>query len=240
MSVPAKADLSGLTAADAEIFECMAAAKRASAVGAGAVWAAQANAEAGGLEALAAALRDPVARGLPRLQQGQGGETAPPEDCDHPWHLRELEQVVAVTPPVLAADASLDRLRLARNAGVLNTAVELAQDVGAANGGERMLSHQLAAAHQTAMNLFAAAERDMDRHRVAASVNPGALLDAQRSAVVGARVLAAFAQGMATLDRLRHGNRQVVTVQHVTVAEGGQAVVAGCLTTTKRQESYEQ
>ena len=239
MSVPAKADLSGLTAADAEMFERMAAAKRVSAVGAGAVWAAQANAEASGLEALAAALCDPVARGLPRLQQGQGGETAPPEDCDHPWHLRELEQVVAATLPVLAADASLDRLRLARNAGVLNTAVELAQDVGAANGGERMLSHQLAAAHQAAMNLFAAAERDMDRHRVAASVNPGALLDAQRSAAVGARVLAAFAQGIATLDRLRHGNRQVVTVQHVTVAEGGQAVVAGSVNMDNQRKDNE-
>jgi hypothetical protein len=29
------------------------------------------------------------------------------------------------------------------------------------------------------------------------------------------------------LDRLRNGNRQTVVVQHVAVAEGGQAVVAG-------------
>ena len=33
--------------------------------------------------------------------------------------------------------------------------------------------------------------------------------------------------GMLTLDHLRHGGQQVVTVQHVTVREGGQAVVAG-------------
>ena len=57
--------------------------------------------------------------------------------------------------------------------------------------------------------------------------SPGALLEAQRSAVVGARVLVAFAQGALALDRLRNGNRQTVQVQHVTVENGGQAVVAG-------------
>jgi len=223
----AQADLTGLTAGDAEMFECMAAAKRASAVGTDPVWGAQANAEASGLEALAASLRDPAARGVPHLQQGQGGETAPPENGDHSWRIRELERVVAAPSPVLAADASLDRLRLAQKADVLNMAVELAADVGASNGGERMLAHQLAAAHQIAMRLFTAADRDLDRHQAAASLNPGALLDAQRSAAVGARVMVSFAQGMAVLDRLRNGNRQVVVVQHTTVNEGGQAVVAG-------------
>jgi len=221
-------DLAGLTAGDAEMFECMAMAKRASAIdGADPSWAARVNAEASGLEALAASLRDPVARGLPHLQQGQGGETAPPENGDHSWRARELERVVAAPSPVLAADASLDRLRLAQNADVLNMAVELAQDVGAANGGEQMLAHQLAAAHQVGMNLFTAAARDLHRHQTAPSLNTGALLDAQRSAAVGARVMSSFAQGMAVLDRLRNGNRQVVVVQHTTVNEGGQAVVAG-------------
>ena len=224
---PAQSDLAGLAAGDAEVFDAMAAAKRASAAGTGSVWAAQANAEAAGLEALAASLRDPAVRGLPALQQGQGGETAPPESCDHSWRAREMARVVAASSPVLAADASLDRLRLAQNADVLNMAVELAQDVGAANGGERMLAHQLAAAHQVGMSLFTAAARDLHRHQTAPSLNAGALLDAQRSAAVGARVMSAFAQGMAVLDRLRNGNRQVVQVQHVTVNNGGQAVVAG-------------
>jgi hypothetical protein len=107
-------------------------------------------------------------------------------------------------------------------------AVDLAQSVGAANGGERMLSHQLAAAHRVGMSLFTAAARDLDRHQAAPTLNTGALLDAQRSAAVGARVMSAFAQGMAVLDRLRNGNRQVVQVQHqhVVVNDGGQAVVA--------------
>jgi len=224
----AQPDLAGLGAGAAEMFEQMAAAKRASAIdGADPLWAARVNAEASGLEALAASLRDPVARGLPHLQQGQGGETAPAESGDHSWRIRELERVVAAPSPVLAADASLDRLLLAHKADVLNTAVELAQSVGASNGGEQMLSHQLAAAHQVGMSLFTAAARDLHRHQTAPSLNTGALLDAQRSAAVGARVMSSFAQGMAVLDRLRNGNRQVVQVQHVTVNEGGQALVAG-------------
>jgi len=228
---PVQPDLAGLTAGDAEMFECMAMAKRASAIdGADPSWAARVNAEASGLEALAASLRDPVARGLPHLQQGQGGETAPPENGDHSWRIREMERVVAAPSPVLAADASLDRLRLAQNADVLNMAVELAQDVGASNGGERMLSHQLAAAHQLAMSLFTASANDLHRHQAAPTLNAGALLEAQRSAAVGARVMSAFAQGMAVLDRLRNGNRQVVTVQHTTVESGGQAVIAGTVT----------
>ena len=220
--------LAGLTAGDAEWFEGMATAKRASAATGNMVFAAQANAEATGLEALAAALRDPASRGLPVLHQGQGGETAPPDNCDHPWRLRELEQAVAAPPDVLAADASLDRLRLARDAGVLTAAVELAQDAGAGTAAERMLSHQLAAAHQVAMRLFTAADRDLCRNKSGAPwESPGALLEAQRCAAVGARVLAAFAQGALALDRLRNGNRQTVQVQHVTVENGGQAVVAG-------------
>jgi len=39
--------------------------------------------------------------------------------------------------------------------------------------------------------------------------------------------MSTFQQGLLTLQRLRTGGQQVVTVQHVQVNEGGQAVVAG-------------
>ncbi len=225
----------GLTAADAEWFEQVAASRRATAEGVkNPAWIAQYNAEAAGLEALAAALRDPTARGVPALRQGRGGETAPADDPDRPWKVREMMQAVAASPTMLAADASLARLGMARDAGVLQLAVEAAQDAGAASATERMLAHQLAAAHQAAMGLFAAADGQLYIHRTASNLNPGALAEATRSATAGARVLAAFAQGALALDRLRHGSRQLVTVQHVTVAEGGQAVVAGTVTTGKQ------
>jgi hypothetical protein len=40
-------------------------------------------------------------------------------------------------------------------------------------------------------------------------------------------MMESFNQGLLTLDRLRNGRRQVVTVQHVTVGPGGQAIVTG-------------
>jgi len=240
MSVPVQTNLSGLTAGDAEWFDQVAAGKRAAAEGYNnPPHAAQLAAEAAGIEALAARLRDPAACGLPVLRQGQGGETAPPDDPDRPWHQREVAQTVAATPIMLAADASLARLGMARDAGVLALAVEAAQDAGAATAAEKALAHQLAAAHQAAMGLFATADAELHKHRVASNVNPGALADATRSATAGARVLAAFAQGALALDRLRYGSRQVVTVQHVTVAEGGQAVVAGTVTTGKQRKESE-
>ncbi len=125
---------------------------------------------------------------------------------------------------MLAADASLARLGLARDADVLAMAVELAEDSSAA---EKALAHELAAAHRLAMGLLTTASNELHKHQVAAHLNPTALLEATRSANAGARVMASVAQGALTLDRLRNGNRQVVTVQHVTVTEGGQAVVAG-------------
>ena len=46
-----------------------------------------------------------------------------------------------------------------------------------------------------------------------------------------ARMQASFQQGALTLQKLRTGGRQVVTVQHVAVHDGGKAVVAGQLAT---------
>ena len=70
MTIP-KTTPTGLTAADAEWFEQLAASRRAANVGVNnPAWTAQNDAEAFGLEAMAAALRDPAARGVPTLRQG--------------------------------------------------------------------------------------------------------------------------------------------------------------------------
>lgn len=41
--------------------------------------------------------------------------------------------------------------------------------------------------------------------------------------------MTSFQDGAVTLHRLRHGGQQIVTVQHVQVSHGGQAVVAANL-----------
>ena len=51
-----------------------------------------------------------------------------------------------------------------------------------------------------------------------------------RLAGATARMMTTFQQGLLTLQRMRTGGQQVVTVQHVEVRDGGQAIVAGKMT----------
>lgn len=46
-----------------------------------------------------------------------------------------------------------------------------------------------------------------------------------RLANVAARLMTTFQQGMATFQKLRTGGNQTVTVQHVHIESGGQAVI---------------
>ena len=206
--------LSGLTAADAEWFEQMAAVRREAAGSCGnPVHAAQCAAEAAGLEALAVRLHDPAAHGVPVLLQGQGGEVAPSDHPDMRGQYRQVAEAVAATPGMLAADASLARLGLARDANVLTMAVEAAQDAGAETATQKMLAHQLAAAHPLAMELLASAAAETQKHRLVAHLNTGALAEAARTTVAAARLMDSFARGALALDRLRNGGRQTVMVQ---------------------------
>jgi hypothetical protein len=43
--------------------------------------------------------------------------------------------------------------------------------------------------------------------------------------------MSSFNEAALTLQKLRHGGKQVVVVQHVHVSDGGQAVIAGDMTT---------
>jgi hypothetical protein len=225
---PAAVAPAGLSAADAEWFDTLAAEKRAAADAAvDPVWAAQQAAEADGLAALAAWLRDPSARGVPALRRGRGGEAAPTPRGDMDGRRRDVALAVAQTPALLSAEAALDRLSLARSADALTLAVETAEDAGAVTAVEKMIAHQLAAAHKLAMELCAAGSRAVRRHVAAPHLNQGALTEASRSAQAAARLMAACQGAALALDRLRHGARQQIVVQHVAVADGGRAVVAG-------------
>ena len=135
---------------------------------------------------------------------------------------------------MLAADARLARLGLAREADVLALAVETAQSAGAETATQKMLAHQLAAAHPPIMELLTLALAEAYKHRVAAHLNTASPAEAARTTVAAARLMDSFARGALALDQLLNGGRQVVTVQHVTVADGGHAVVAGSMATVDR------
>ena len=128
---------------------------------------------------------------------------------------------VRKSPNLLAAAASKERMDLADRAKALNLAVDAAETIQPRNSLEKMLAHQLAAAHAHAMKLLAKS------HAWARGNSQAHSVEAARLAGAAARMMDSYQRGLLALDRLRNGGRQVVTVQHVTVADGGRAVVTG-------------
>src|SRR3954447_26306382 len=147
---------------------------------------------------------------------------------------RELRSTVD-NPDYVTADASRNRLELAHQAGALELALDTADTIEAQNSLEKMLAHQLAAVHRSALLMTAQMNRQIERMNVIASGSQEAAnVQACRLAGAVSRLMTSYQQGVLTLQRMRSGGRQVVTVQHVHVGEGGQAVVAGKVATGGR------
>jgi hypothetical protein len=77
------------------------------------------------------------------------------ENSDDPWPRREVARATRASPDLLDAEASQERLSLAREAGALTLALDAAEGMGAASPAERMIAHQMATAHAMAMRLAA-------------------------------------------------------------------------------------
>ena len=163
---------------------------------------------------------------------GTGRELVPVDERGYtPPELRDTVD----DPDYITAHASRDRLELAQKAGALELALDVADTVQAANSLEKMLAHQLAAAHSSAMKLTAQLNRAIERMGTNADERRQvANVEACRLAGAITRLMAASQQGALTLNRMRSGGQQVVTVQHVNVTEGGQAIVAGRMTSGGR------
>ena len=119
-------------------------------------------------------------------------------------------------PTSISVDASDRRMHLAAGAGVLPSAVDAALSAQAGSSLEKMLCHQLAAAHSAAMKLAG---------RVGGGSVP--IVEESRLANAAARMMQVFQEGLLTLQRLKTGGKQTMIVQHVQVSQGGQAVIAG-------------
>src|SRR5215203_5070390 len=131
-------------------------------------------------------------------------------------------------PDYLAAEASQRRLHLASKAGALTLALDLADTVRAENSAEQALAHQMAAAHRASMNLFE------QMNALSRDNLPGCCDGLTRLAGAAARLMGAYQGGLLAVQRLRAGGTQKIIVQHVTVEDGGQAVVAGNMKTGGR------
>ncbi len=182
-------------------------------------------AEAGSMEASVAAFMDVGSHVTGPQRIGNGGElvvATREAQASIPGVIDTLRE----SPGMLSASASRQRMELTGNA--LTIAADAAASIQARNSLEKMLAHQLAASHRLAM-LFAEQSGDMLHRYEFQSGNHVLSVEASRLANAAARLMAAFQDGFTALDRIRRGGRQTVKVihQHVAVAPGGQAVVAG-------------
>ena len=182
--------------------------------------------EAHDMDAAADEYLDPLSHTTARPYVGNGGELV-----DDYRKMPGLVDTVRCNPDLVTVHASTQRLDLAANTGALDLAVDAADSIEARNSLEKMLAHEMAAAHNLAMKL---AGRSIDllgqpewsqEERVHLYS-----VEATRLANASARLMETYQRSIVALARFRDGGRQVVTVQHVQVNDGGQAIVAGGVT----------
>jgi hypothetical protein len=161
------------------------------------------------------------------LAVGNGGEVVAANDTGPDTFQKLVQQ----PPDMLAAEATERRMVLTAGVsnGALTLALDAAESIGAANALEQLLMHQTAATHEAGMKLLARADLLMMAPVSGCSEARLHLhsMEAARLTTVAIRAFEASQGAMLTLGRLRNGGRQTITVQHVTVQDGGQAVVAG-------------
>lgn len=177
---------------------------------------------AGKLEQDAALALDPALHTTGRLTVGNGGEVAIGTKA-----MADFVDTVRSHPDMLVIDASRQRMDLASNAGALSLGLDAAATITAGNSLERMLMHQAAAAHVLAMEFQAEARDVLRAYKRTGYNHPNLSTEAARLSNASARLMDTYQHALLTLERMRNGGKQTVVVQHVTVGDGGQAVVAG-------------
>lgn len=149
-----------------------------------------------------------------------GGEIAVREEGD--CEVALSHQIELKNQPMVEARASRERLTLAEKADVMIMAADAASSIEEPNSLEKMLAHQMAAAHSMAMNLFAQASQKIESINSQIDINHTSLLIGQAN-----RLMKTYQSGLQTLLKAKKGGRQEVVVQHINVEKDAQAVVAG-------------
>jgi hypothetical protein len=123
-------------------------------------------------------------------------------------------------PGVAALDASAHRIDLLSQLGndCVALAIDASDSIKADNSLEKMLAHQLAVAHKTALEITNKSLFESD------------VVAKSRLLNMAARFMDVFQRGLLTLQRLRTGGEQRITIHRVDVGEGGQAIVGGVQT----------
>lgn len=132
----------------------------------------------------------------------------------------------------IAEEASVHRtdLLMQPSFNALALAIDAAESIGADNSLEKMLAHQMAVAHEASLRLMNRALEYVGHEANQRPMRGNDPVEACRLTNASARLMSVFQDGMLTLQKLRTGGNQTVTVQHVNVASGGQAVVGNVQT----------
>lgn len=128
---------------------------------------------------------------------------------------QNAESATTLTASIVALDASNERIQLVSNLGndIAALALDTAGAVGADNSVEQILAHQIAAAHHQAMTLLTKAAMEPDpAHQI-------------RLSNLAAKWMAVTQSASLTVKKLKASGEQRITIQHVNVSDGGQAVI---------------
>ncbi len=128
----------------------------------------------------------------------------------------------------VAAVAGNERLALASEARSTELAIDMAESLGATNSAELALAHQMAAAHALSLRLIGRANLEIEgMARFDWQGRREAMVEIVRLSNAAARQMEAYQQALFGWTKMRRGGKQTAVVQHVTVNDGGQAVIAG-------------
>jgi len=149
-------------------------------------------------------------------------------------------------PTQITSDASANRtgLLVGRTTAtdISALAIDAAQTIEASNSLEKMLAHQLAALHNTAMRFQTKAVELLEvigsHTGEGPKFLPQVVQESVRMANASARQMTVFQEGLLALARVRSGGTQTVVVKRVTVEAGGQAAIGnlGLGASTPRSE----
>ena len=144
---------------------------------------------------------------------------------DHGFKRANIRDTLAEGATRIAEDASIRRtdLLMQPSFDALAMGIDAAESVHAANSLEKMLAHQMAVAHEAALRM-------MDRALSYEHRQADDQVEACRCINAAARLMSVYQDGLVTLQRLRTGGNQTVTVQHVNVQSGAQAVIGSVQT----------
>ena len=176
---------------------------------------------------------------------GPAGEVIEPQEDSVGYHDQRVTNLMLAGGNRIAADASLRRrdLLLQPCLDVAATGLDMAQSAGAETSAEKCLMHQLAALHDLSMRIADRASELVYKTR-GQSFDPYSHQNSDAWALQIGRYVnmlgtltRSYQDGMVAHHRVRQGGQQTMTVKHVHVHEGGQAVIGNVTTKGSRKRA---